>query len=85
MNKGRPFSVTVSSYVRLNYSTESYGFVFPKWLWTNIEPDFGIIYACLPTMMPLIRLVREKFKFKSTLPRVYFESNLTTQVAMAAW
>lgn len=41
------------------------------YLWTNIEPDIGIICACLPAMMPLVRLVRENFSWKPSLSPVF--------------
>lgn len=40
------------------------------YLWSNIEPDVGIVCACLPAMMPLVRLVREKFGSRISVPPV---------------
>ncbi len=62
--------MTVSSCIHLKYLADSSGNLVPKFLWTNIEPDVGIICACLPTMMPLIRLVREKLGSKIYSPSV---------------
>ena len=42
----------------------------PVFLWTNIESDVGIICACLPAMMPLVRLIRDKCGSKKSLSPV---------------
>ncbi|KAM0802244.1 hypothetical protein BDR22DRAFT_778699, partial [Usnea florida] len=53
---------TIASCIRLTFVKQRY-LVF---LWNNIEPDLAIICACLPTMMPLVRLVRESLASKIT-------------------
>lgn len=40
-------------------------------LWTEIELNIAIVCACLPTMMPLFKLVRQKLTSKATLLRTY--------------
>lgn len=70
----RPDSVTISSCIRLKFVADNphgFGKIAPGFLWTNIEPDIAIICACLPTMMPLVRLVRDKLRSSISLSRTY--------------
>lgn len=63
--------VTMSSCIRLAYTIDTghlYGDLGDLYLWSNIEPDIAIICACLPIMMPLIRLVRKRLSPESILP-----------------
>ena len=66
----RSYSVTISSGIRL-YVIISDVNPTPGLLWTEIETDVAIVCACLPTMMPLFRLVQEKLASKFTLLYVY--------------
>lgn len=69
----QPYSVTISSCIRL-VSLVHNSNLAPASFWTNVEPDVAIICACLPTMMPLFRLVREKLASKAILLRTYSKS-----------
>lgn len=66
----RSYSVTVSSAIRLVALANNHNLT-PTFFWTNVEPDVAIICACLPTMMPLLRLIRQKLAFEATLLRTY--------------
>lgn len=48
-----------------------FGKIAPGFLWTNTEPDIAIVCACLPAMMPLVRLVRDKLSSRLALSRTY--------------
>ena len=65
------FSVIIASAIRVKYLAQSvhdYAWsAAPIYLWTNIEADIGLICACLPAMMPLVRLVRSKLGSKTSL------------------
>lgn len=64
-------SVIIASAIRFKYMAESiHDYLWnaaPTYLWTNIEANIGLICACLPAMMPLIRLVRAKLGSKASL------------------
>ena len=64
-------SVIIASAIRFKYMAESiHDYLWnaaPIYLWTNIEANIGLICACLPAMMPLIRLVRGKLGSKASL------------------
>ena len=61
-------SVIIASAIRFRYMAESihdYSWnAAPIYLWTNIEANIGLVCACLPAMMPLIRFFREKLGSK---------------------
>ena len=64
-------SVTMSSGVRLKYAIDNhhrFEDIAPLFLWSNIEADVAIICACLPTMMPLVKLVRKKLGSQIAFP-----------------
>lgn len=50
-------------------NSHGFGKIAPGFLWTNIEPDIAIVCACLPAMMPLVRLVRDKLSSRFALSR----------------
>lgn len=73
------FSVIIASAIRVKYMAESvqdYAWsAAPIYLWTNVEADIGLICACLPAMMPLVRLVRKKLGSKASLSPVSLKAH----------
>ena len=67
--------MTISSAIRL-VALIKYKSLAPAFFWTNVEPDVAIISACLPTLKPLLGLVRQKLASKATLLRSYTKSIL---------
>ena len=68
----RPYSATVCSGIRLyTLVVDNINNLDSTILWTEMELDIAIVCACLPTMMPLFKLVRQKLASKATLLRTY--------------
>ena len=71
----RPYSVTVCSGIRLyTLVVDNINNQDAAILWTELELEIAIVCACLPTMMPLFKLVRQKLASKATLLRTYSKS-----------
>lgn len=71
----RPYSATIAGVIRLY--TLTVGNIINTMnpdsaiLWSEIELNIAIVCACLPTTMPLFKLIRQKLASKATFLRVY--------------
>lgn len=74
----RPYSATIAAVIRLNILTVGniINIMNPDslLLWSEVELDIAIVCACLPTTMPLFKLIRQKLASKATLLRIYSKS-----------